>query len=493
MPMNRLKNRVINQKDRETEKTSLSFYKGFEKLENAFKFLVSAKTDPFLVSLLLSLTSVIFAWQWDLKKFFFIFTILLTLELVVCESVVKKVRFFQIHNQYGRTFYMLLLVAGFINIIAGRYMGYQALTPFFGVSLITILLGKEAGQISSVFFAGLMVILFPAHAAFSFLMLVVGFLSANITSDVDRRIELTFYALIISLVKLIGYMVLILSGFEKFAMQSLILVSITPVISTILVIGILPYVEWVSRIYSNIGMLELGNLNHTLLKDLMQKAPGTYFHSFMLSNLSESAAEKIGVNPILARVGAYFHDIGKTKKPEFFTENQTDDNPHNRLKPSMSYLVLTEHVKFGVEIAGKYRLPILFEDLIVQHHGTRTQKYFYMRAKNENPETTEDQFRYAGPKPQFKEAGILMLADSCEAAVKSLDNLTPQKVQELVSDIVNGIYLERELDESGLTLKDIEEIVQEFTRVIVKAYHKRIAYPKDSSENKEEGPIAIKK
>ncbi|HOO34081.1 MAG TPA: HDIG domain-containing protein [Thermotogota bacterium] len=493
--MNRQKSRTVNQndKDKDRERNSLTFYKGFEKLENAFQFIVNAKTDPFLVSLLLSLLSTIFFWEWDFKRFFFIFTLLLLLELVVCESVIKKVRFFQIHKQYGRTFYMLLLIAGFINIIAGRYIGYQAITPFFGVSLITILLGKKAGQISSIFFAALLIILFPSHAAYAIFMIIVGYLTANITSDVDRRIELTFYALIISLVKLCGYMILVLSGFEMFSVQSLMLVSITPIVSTILVIGILPYVEWISRIYSNIGMLELGNLNHTLLKELMQKAPGTYFHSFMLSNLSESAAEKIGVNPILARVGAYFHDIGKTKKPEFFTENQTDDNPHNRLKPSMSYLVLMEHVKFGVEIANKYRLPILFEDLIVQHHGTRTQKYFYMKAKNENPDTTEDQYRYAGPKPQFKEAGILMLADSCEAAVKSLDNLSPQKVQELVGDIVNGIYLERELDESGLTLKDIEEIVQEFTRVIVKAYHKRIAYPKNPDEIKEEGPITIKK
>jgi len=475
---------------KQKERNRLSLYTGFQQIKDTFSVLVTSRIEPFLTAFSLALLSVLLIWQWDVFRFFFIFFLLLLLELFVSETALKTVRFFQIHIQYRRTFYFLLLISGFLIILTGKYIGYQAMSPYLGVSLITVLLGKRAGQISAIFLSSFIILLFPSHSAFAFFLIFIGYLTARLVSGVDRRIELTFHALLISLIKMGGYFFLVLSNFEIFSMRSLILIGVAPLVSTVLVIGMLPYIEWISRIYSNIGMLELGNLNHSLLKDLMQKAPGTYFHSFMLSNLSEAAAEKIGVNPILARVGAYFHDIGKTKKPDFFTENQVEDNPHNRLNPSMSYLVLTEHVKFGGELARKYKLPILFEDLIYQHHGTRVQKFFYNKAKNKDMDTSDDQYRYSGPKPQFKEAGILMLADSCEAAVKSLESPTPQKVQELVGDIINGIYLERQLDDSGLTLKELEEIAQEFTRVIVKAYHKRIEYPKEAEEVEDNLPIS---
>ncbi|MFW6263378.1 MAG: HDIG domain-containing metalloprotein, partial [Thermotogota bacterium] len=381
---------------RQKEQNKLSLNTGFQQIKETFSVLFTSRVDPFIVAFLLALLSVLLIWQWDAFRFFFIFVLLLLLELIVSESALKTVRFFQLHHQFRRTFYFLLFITGFLNILAGKYFGYQAMSPFLGVSLITVLIGKRAGQISAIFLSSFLILLFPSHSAFSFFLIISGYLTAQLVSKVDRRIELSFHALLITLFNLGGYFFLVLSNFEIFSMRSLILIGVTSIVSTVLVIGMLPYIEWISRIYSNIGMLELGNLNHSLLKDMMQKAPGTYFHSFMLSNLSEAAAERIGVNPILARVGAYFHDIGKTKKPDFFTENQMEDNPHNRLNPSMSYLVLTEHVKFGGELARKYRLPILFEDLIYQHHGTRVQKFFYNKAKNKDTETSDDQYRYSG-------------------------------------------------------------------------------------------------
>ncbi len=477
MPTNRQK------KQKTSNKVSLK--KGFQKIEDTFKILFTSRFEPFLVAMAMALSIVIVFMSLDLRRAVFMAFLFLMLELIVCESSLKRVRFFQIHWQYRRTFYFILVLAGLLNILAARYIGYESVAPFLGVSLITVLLGRRAGQISSIFFASIVILLFPGHTAFGFYLIVTGYLTAQLTRGVDRRIELTLHALIISGIKAVGFLLLIVSNYEMFSIQSLVLVSITPIISTIVVIGMLPYIEWFSRIYSNIGMLELGNLSHPLLNDLMHKASGTYYHSFMLSNLSEAAAEKINANPILARIGAYFHDIGKAKKPSFFTENQSKDNPHDRINPSMSYLILTEHVKFGGELARKYRLPILFEDLIYQHHGTRVQKFFYSKAKSEDTATSDDQYRYAGPRPQFKEAGILMLADSCEAAVKSLENPTPQKIKELVQEIVNNIYLERELDDSGLTLRELEVIIQEFTKVIVKSQSKRIKYPKEEGNNNE--------
>jgi len=442
---------------------------------------IKEKWYIFIIPFLISLICGLLMWNGNIGKFFYSFTFLLFIELIVCEPSIKKSNFFRIHKSYYQTFYFIIFIVSLLNITLSYYIGFQFISIFLGVSLITVLLGKKAGQSSSIFFSALMPLLFPSHVGYTILVILAGYLTAYMVQDVNRRIEFTAIALIISFFKFTGFLVLMFAGAEKLSVANLIYISITPLLSTILIIGMLPYIEWISRIYSNIGMLELGNLNHPLLKKLMQTAPGTYYHSFMLSNLCESAAEKIGVNPILVRTGSYFHDIGKSKKPEFFTENQNNENPHDFISPSMSHLILMEHVKYGVELARQYRLPILFEDLIIQHHGTRVQKYFYHKAKTESEGISEDQYRYTGPKPLFKEAGILMLADSCEAAVKSIKNPSPQKISEMISDIVNKIYLERELDDSGLTLKELELIIQEFTRVIVKFSHKRIEYPKEEN------------
>jgi hypothetical protein len=257
---------------------------------------------------------------------------------------------------------------------------------------------------------------------------------------------------------------------------------INPIISSIVAIGIIPYIESISRIYSDVGLLELGSLSHPLLKSLSLNAPGTYYHSITLANLSEAAAERIGANPILARVSAYFHDIGKLKRPQYFTENQSGNNPHNSITPSMSNMVINEHVKRGVELARKNRLPKLIEDIIREHHGTRVKKYFYHKAREDskdNKDNGKDEYRYPGPKPQFPESGIIMLADSTEAASKSIKDPTPGKIHELVEDVVNGVYNERQLDECGLTLSDLEKIIDAFTNVLTNMNRGRVEYPKE--------------
>jgi putative nucleotidyltransferase with HDIG domain len=220
-------------------------------------------------------------------------------------------------------------------------------------------------------------------------------------------------------------------------------------------------------------------MNHPLIKLLSLRAPGTYYHSTIVANLAEAAAEKIGANPILARTAAYFHDVGKVKRPYFYTENIQDKNPHDELNPKLSHLIVLDHVKYGQELARRHRLPLLVQDVIPQHHGTRVQKYFYHKAKEIGENLSEDEFRYTGPKPQFKEAGIIMLADSVEAAFRSVRNPTASRIKSLVEEIVSGIYNERELDESGLTLKDLEAVADEFARVLLSMFKSRIEYPKE--------------
>ncbi len=447
-----------------------------------FQRYVRMNLEMFINALFLSLVSTLTFGNQRILFFLMTFFFLFAIELLICETAIVKNRFFLLHRNYRITFYSVLLFQCTLNTLVGFSMGHLSVTVFLGVAMVAILFGKRAGHAAAIFIAFHAGILFPSSAPYILFLLLTGVATASVVQDINRRIDLALYSFLLGAVKGAFFLLLMYAGLERFLLMDLLVVSILPPISSVLVVGILPYVEWGSRIYSNIGLMELGNLNQPLLKSLLENAPGTYYHSFMLANLSEAAAEKIGVNPILARTGAYFHDIGKIKKPLFFVENQTDENPHDLLAPNLSHLVLQEHIRYGVELCEKYRLPLLFQDLAAQHHGTRVQKFFYNKAKAADLSVTEEQYRYLGPRPKFKEAGILMLADSVEAAARSIQNPSIQKIKEVVNDIINGIYLERQLDDSGLTLKDIEIIIEEFIRVLHKFSHKRIEYPKEEIE-----------
>ncbi len=255
------------------------------------------------------------------------------------------------------------------------------------------------------------------------------------------------------------------------------------IISGVLTIGLLPFFESSFGIITTIKLLELSNPNQPLLKKLLLEAPGTYHHSILVGNLAEVAAEEVGANPILARVASQYHDIGKIKRPYFFKENQLgNDNPHNKITPNLSTLIITSHVKDGVELAKQYKLPKVITDVIEQHHGTTLVKYFYLTLKNssENPdEINEEDFKYPGPIPTSKEAAIIMLADSVEAAVRSINEPNQDKIQKMVNNIVKSRLDEGQLDNSDLTLMDINKIKRSFLKVFTGIYHKRIEYPED--------------
>jgi putative nucleotidyltransferase with HDIG domain len=242
----------------------------------------------------------------------------------------------------------------------------------------------------------------------------------------------------------------------------------------------LPFFEAAFDIATDIKLLELLDPNQPLLKELVYKGPGTYHHSIVIGNLSEAAAESIGENPLLARVGAYYHDVGKVQKPEYFIENQrSDENKHDRLTPSMSSLIITSHVKEGVDMARQHRLPSQIIDIIKQHHGTSLITYFYQKAKEQHPdEVLSDQdFRYPGPRPRSKVAAIVMLADAVEAASRTLVEPTPQRIQGLTSSVITRIFLDDQLSMCDLTLKDLREIAKSFNMILNGIFHHRIDYP----------------
>jgi cyclic-di-AMP phosphodiesterase PgpH len=235
---------------------------------------------------------------------------------------------------------------------------------------------------------------------------------------------------------------------------------------------------------TNFTLLELSDSSQPLLKRLVMEAPGTYHHSIIVSNLAESAADAIGAHGLLARVGAYYHDIGKLEKPAYFTENQMiAGNKHDDLEPSMSRLVILNHIKEGVELAKEYRLNQKIIDFIPEHHGTSLIHYFYQRALAEGDaeEIGEQEYRYPGPKPRSKETAIVMLADSVEGATRALDEHTPQKIEDVVRKVINNKFIDGQLDECNLTLREIDTIASTFVRVLSAMYHGRVKYPEGTN------------
>ena len=260
-------------------------------------------------------------------------------------------------------------------------------------------------------------------------------------------------------------------------------------ICSISAIGLLPYFESVFGITSAIRLLELTNPNHPLLRRLLMETPGTYHHSIMVGNLAEAAADAVGADGLLARVGATFHDIGKVKRPIFFVENQLGaDNPHDKIAPSLSTLIITAHVKDGLELAKEHKLPPVITSFITEHHGTDLVKYFYHRALETNEGTVkESDFRYPGPKPQTKETAIVSLADAVEAAVRSLSKPTPGKIEGLVRKIIRDRLDDGQLDESDLTFKDLNKIADAFSKVLIGIFHGRVEYPEKITREEIEG------
>ena len=259
----------------------------------------------------------------------------------------------------------------------------------------------------------------------------------------------------------------------------------------VLTIGSLPIWENVFEVITPLKLLELSNPNQSLLKRLLLETPGTYHHSVLVGNLSERAAEAIGADPLIARVGSYYHDIGKLKRPYFFKENQIGaDNPHDKLQPSMSTLIITNHVKDGIALGKQYKLPKEIIDIIAQHHGDTAVMFFYHKAKQQEDgiEVKIEDFRYPGPKPQTKEAALVMLADSTEAAVRSIKDPNKKNIEEMIRNVIKGKLEDGQLSECNITLKDLNTIAIAFSSVLMGIYHERIEYP-DLNLEKEKGEI----
>ncbi len=366
----------------------------------------------------------------------------------------------------------------------GARTGYFAVPVAAGAMLATLLFDIHIGIVFSIITGILAGILISAEPLY-FLYAFVGSMTAAFSViRCDRRSALLRAGLFVGLANVIVVSLIDLYRHELFTAvggHNLIAAFLSGMLVGVLVSGVLPLLEWLFKVVTDISLLEYSDLNRPLLKNLMVSAPGTYHHSIIIGSLAEAAAETVGVNPLMARVAAYYHDIGKIKKPEYFIENQAKgENRHDRLTPSMSSLIIASHVKDGLELAREHSLPPLITDIIRQHHGTALMTYFYDKAKQSEDPTSpvrEDEYRYPGPKPQTKVAAIVMLADAVEAASRVLENPTPQRIAALTDKITGRIFEDGQLSECDLTLRDLTEITKSFNKLLSGIYHYRIDYP----------------
>lgn len=383
-----------------------------------------------------------------------------------------------------------LILLGIISIfvvllakIASQASGY--LMPIASASmLIAISLTPNIAILLTVILSLLVGFIPGGGLNYSLVSIISGIVAIYSIRKATQRSNLTRAGLIIAGANIITISALGLINNESYylILQNNLWGVLNGFLAVILTIGILPFLESYFDITTSFKLMELSNPNQPLLKKMILEAPGTYHHSIVVGNLSETASEEIGGNGLLARVGAIYHDIGKIKRPYFFTENQEAyKNIHDEMEPSLSALVIASHVKEGLELAKKNKLPKDIIDIIAQHHGTGLITYFFHRALKENgsnvDKVAEENYRYSGPKPQTKEAGIILLADSLEAATRSLTNPTATRIKTLVKEIIQKNLENGQLDECDLTLKDLDKIGDSFSRILTGMFHSRVEYP----------------
>ncbi|MBN2037432.1 MAG: HDIG domain-containing protein [Chitinispirillaceae bacterium] len=353
-----------------------------------------------------------------------------------------------------------------------------------GAVLAAILFGQEL-SIALILFVSIFFSIALNFNHYLFLYVLLGGLAAGLAArNIRYRWE---YFKIIPPVLAVQFLCIMLWHLYSFKLsmvgifQNFGLAVVNVGLSLFFAMTITPLLEYLFDVTTNMKLIELSDMNHPVLKRLSIEAAGTYNHSVLVGNLAESAAERIGANPLLARVASYYHDIGKIEKADYFVENALgpDKNRHNRLAPSMSALIILSHVKEGVELARTYKLPAVIQDVIAQHHGTSWVSFFYEKALEQDPhkQVQEQDFRYPGPPPQTRETAIIMLADSVEAASRSLGTSSPKMLRELVKKIIRNKFMDGQLDQCNLTLRDLDGIVEGFMPVLQGMFHSRITYP----------------
>jgi putative nucleotidyltransferase with HDIG domain len=368
-----------------------------------------------------------------------------------------------------------------------------------GAMLITLLIHTRLALFTGIMFAVVGSIMFnnesvgTFHFTYGFYILFSSFAGAYFLSKSNRISRILRAGLFVSGINIIAIVALL---FMKTVQSSWFEIGmhvgfafLSGFIAAVLTIGLLPFFEAAFGILSTSRLIELSSPNQPLLRKILVEAPGTYHHSVVVGNLSEAACESIGENGLLARVGSYYHDLGKTKRPHFFIENQMKmDNPHDKISPQLSRTIIIAHPYDGADLLREYKMPKEIIDIAEQHHGTTLLKYFYHKAnKDAEQQVPESQFRYPGPKAQTKVSAIVGIADSVEAAVRTIQKPTPDKIETLVRKIIQDKLEDGQFDESDLTLKELDQVARSICETLKGTFHQRIEYPEDAKGKGEKG------
>ena len=425
----------------------------------------------------------------------------IVLQLIVLYSITRQEKDLK-RRIIKIVFYLLMMFVSIvvmktIQVIQDESISYLSLlypamfTPF----AVNVLLERRLAIVAALFQVILVnFIFYDAIGTSVVTIIVIAYLFAGLMGTLMKRHNLYNQRLQAMLLALgfpffMNVIVVIMQGMsfsDTKTYLTLICGFIGNVISLLLMVGLFPYIELLVSDDSMIVLNELSNPNHPLLKQLLEEAPGTYHHSMMVANLSANAVAAINGRSLLTRVACYYHDIGKLKHANFFVENLPHgaENPHNFLLPEDSKQIIFGHVIDGAKILEQYHMPQMVIDICNQHHGTTLMKFFYVKAKERDPQTKESDYRYPGPKPQTKEAAVVSIADSCEAAVRAMDHPSNEKIQKFVHQLIESRILDGQLNESGVTLNELAIIEKSIVNGLYSTFHSRIKYPKMESEAK---------
>jgi len=474
-----------------------------------------------LAAFIAGLAFLIFSGQQSQPTKNFVIALLFFATAVV-QLWINQPRTFSLNSRvflvFGTIFIQLAAIKG-ILVLSSEH-AFKFLTPEMGWLLapyafaplvLSVLLGRNHGLYAAVFVSLWSSVLFGRiDAPLLVISLISGFTAVYLTLQVRNRGRLIRAGLGVGVATWLSSLTFGMIGpislfppmdndWGMIGLQSALALG-SGIVTAMIVGGALPMLEHVFQITTDVSWLELSDLNHPLLRRMTIEAPGTYHHSLVVANLAEAAGEAIGANATLCRVCSYFHDVGKLVKPQYFTENMSfERNPHDDLAPSMSALIIISHVKEGVDLALKHKLNQCIIDIIQEHHGTSLVYYFYQRALQQQedaraggkimnireediPDVEEESFRYQGPKPQTKESAIVSLADIVESASRSLGKPTPQKIEQLVNELIEERVADGQLDECDLTLGELRVIAERFRFTLMTMLHTRIAYPKGESK-----------
>ena len=459
--------------------------KGFAITEEGFEKLKKMSESPLYIDFRAFANNELFLFLLMIGWFLLIMFLIPNHQQMFREILVQVIFFVVV--------YFVVAFGRKLDFLSSPYALPMIIPASLFIMLITILYGKtEALILSLVMSLGVLNAANWALEPFLYTF-ATSLCSVVIVHKIEKRIDLIFASIVLALYNIVMLVLFIVISNETFTNmgRSIVGVAVNGFISGILTLGFLTPLEIILNTASVFRLMDLSDLNNPLMRKMLVNASGTYNHSMMVAQLAENACREIGANPLIARVGAYYHDIGKLEQSQYFVENQKGENKHDDINPTLSASVIKSHVKKGVEKAQQLHLPKSIVDIIAEHHGNSVIAYFYNEAKEKDPTLTPEDFSYPGNPPSTRESAVVMLADTVEAACRTLEKPSVTRLEKFITTLINAKVEHKQLDNCDLTFRDVSKIKEAFVQVLAGYYHSRIEYP--DQKNQEENPESKEK